>query len=324
MGKHFTSMEPRRYRSGEAARLARMPAATLRIWERRYAVVSPPKTPSGQRLYSDEDVRRLRLIRTLVDQGHPISSIAGLDWEALKALMLSPEDTQAELPETLSLLVVGPVDMPGTGATFGSMRICAYASSLEDAFQHAHAGITADALLVSVPSLHDETVARIVSLSEAVHAKAVSVIYAFGSSRATELAGLAGIRVVRRADTQARPAHLIAELADWATAHRQADRLNAGTAPRAMRRFDEKALASLAGIASAIQCECPRHLAELVLQLSAFQRYSDECISRSPSDALLHRRLGNVANRAAQLLETALAEIVRQEGLMNRELARAG
>lgn len=76
MGKHNTSMEPRRYRSGEAARLARMPAATLRIWERRYAVVSPPKTPSGQRLYSDDDLQRLRLIKTLVDQGHPISASA--------------------------------------------------------------------------------------------------------------------------------------------------------------------------------------------------------------------------------------------------------
>ncbi|MGR5499074.1 MerR family transcriptional regulator, partial [Vibrio diabolicus] len=73
-----------------------MPAATLRIWERRYAVVSPPKTPSGQRLYSDDDLQRLRLIKTLVDQGHPISAIAGLDWEALKALMLSRESTPPE------------------------------------------------------------------------------------------------------------------------------------------------------------------------------------------------------------------------------------
>lgn len=323
MGKHNTPMEPRRYRSGEAARLAQMPAATLRIWERRYAVVSPPKTASGQRLYSDEDLRRLRLIKALVDQGHAISAVAGLDWEALKALMLSPESTQSELPETLSLLVVGPVDMPSTGSMFGGMRIRAHAGSVEDAFQHAHAGLTADALLASVHSLHDDTVARIVALAEGVHAKAVSVIYAFGSRCAIELAGLAGVRVVRRADTQARPAQLIAELTDWATAHRQADRLNAGTRSRSARRFDDKALASLAGISSAIQCECPRHLAELVQQLSAFQRYSDECTSRSPDDALLHRRLGNVANRAVQLLETALAEVVRQEGLMSRALSQA-
>ncbi|CAJ0785959.1 hypothetical protein LMG19083_01362 [Ralstonia psammae] len=323
MGKHDTSIEPRRYRSGEAARLARMPAATLRIWERRYAVVSPPKTASGQRRYSDEDVRRLRLIKTLVNQGHPISAIAGLDWDALTALMPPPDDTQPELPETFSLLVVGHVDMPSTASAFGNVRLCAHARSLEDAFEYAHAGVEADALLVSVPSLRDETFARIVALSDALHAKAVSVVYGFGSSRATELAGLAGVRVVRRVDTQAKPAHLIAELADWAMAHRQADRLNVGTGPRAMRRFDDRTLASLAGIASAIRCECPRHLAELVLQLSAFQRYSDECTSRSPGDALLHRRLGNVANRAVQLLETALAEIVRQEGLMNRELLRA-
>lgn len=323
MGKHNTSMEPRRYRSGEAARLARMPAATLRIWERRYAVVSPPKTPSGQRLYSDDDLQRLRLIKTLVDQGHPISAIAGLDWEALKALMLSRESTPPELPETLSLLVVGPADMPSAGSVFGSMRICMRAGSIEEAFQYADTGKTADALFAAVTSLHVETVARIVALAEGVHAKAVSVVYAFGTRRAIELAGLAGVRAIGQADTQARPAQLIAELADWATAHRQADMLNAGTGPRAMRRFDDKALATLADISSAIQCECPRHLAELVLQLSAFQRYSDECRSQSPADALLHHRLGTVANRAVQLLETALAEIVRQERLVNRALSQA-
>lgn len=72
---------PHRYRSGEAARLARMPAATLRIWERRYGVVAPPKTPSGQRLYSDDDVQRIRLLKTLVNQGHAIGSIASLSRE---------------------------------------------------------------------------------------------------------------------------------------------------------------------------------------------------------------------------------------------------
>lgn len=131
MGKLNTPVEPRRYRSGEAARLARMPAATLRIWERRYAVVSPPKTASGHRLYSDDDLRRLRLIKTLVDQGHSIGTIAGLDWEALKTLMLSLENTQPELPETLALLVVGPVDALSTGPMFGGMRIRAHVCSIE-------------------------------------------------------------------------------------------------------------------------------------------------------------------------------------------------
>ena len=74
------------YRSGEAARLAKMPVTTLRIWERRYGVVGPAKTASGQRLYTEEDVRRLSLIKLLVSRGHAIGAIARLDREQLQFL----------------------------------------------------------------------------------------------------------------------------------------------------------------------------------------------------------------------------------------------
>src|ERR1700761_9485713 len=74
------------YRSGEAARLAKMPVTTLRIWERRYGVVGPAKTASGQRLYSEDDVRRLTLIKLLVSRGHAIGAIARLDREQLQFL----------------------------------------------------------------------------------------------------------------------------------------------------------------------------------------------------------------------------------------------
>jgi methanogenic corrinoid protein MtbC1 len=50
----------------------------LRAWERRYAVVSPARTEGGQRLYSDLDVERLRLLRRLTDRGHAIGRIAPL------------------------------------------------------------------------------------------------------------------------------------------------------------------------------------------------------------------------------------------------------
>src|ERR1700761_1174075 len=77
------------YRSGEAARLAKMPVTTLRIWERRYGVVGPAKTASGQRLYTEDDVRRLTLIKLLVSRGHAIGAIARLDREQLQFLASS-------------------------------------------------------------------------------------------------------------------------------------------------------------------------------------------------------------------------------------------
>ncbi|MBA3444967.1 MAG: MerR family transcriptional regulator [Gemmatimonadales bacterium] len=48
----------------------------LRAWERRYGVVSPSRTGGGQRLYSDLDVERLKLLRRLTERGHSIGRLA--------------------------------------------------------------------------------------------------------------------------------------------------------------------------------------------------------------------------------------------------------
>jgi DNA-binding transcriptional MerR regulator len=74
------------YRIGAIARLAGIPVATLRVWERRYGVVGPRQGAGGHRLYSREDAGRLALIKQLVDLGNPISSIARLSLDALREM----------------------------------------------------------------------------------------------------------------------------------------------------------------------------------------------------------------------------------------------
>lgn len=60
---------------------------TLRAWERRYGVVVPGRTDGGQRLYSDADVERLRLLRRATQGGRSISQVATLSGEELVALV---------------------------------------------------------------------------------------------------------------------------------------------------------------------------------------------------------------------------------------------
>jgi methanogenic corrinoid protein MtbC1 len=48
----------------------------IRVWERRYAAVTPKRTEAGGRLYTDSDVERLRLLHELVAGGHSIGGIA--------------------------------------------------------------------------------------------------------------------------------------------------------------------------------------------------------------------------------------------------------
>src|SRR5215207_9740292 len=59
----------------------------LRMWERRYGAVEPTRSAGGQRLYSDDDVERLRLIDAAVAAGRRVGRIARLPTRALAELV---------------------------------------------------------------------------------------------------------------------------------------------------------------------------------------------------------------------------------------------
>lgn len=61
-------------------------AHALRAWERRYGVVTPVRTEAGQRLYSDADIERLALLKTLTDRGYAIGQVAPLSGTELRRL----------------------------------------------------------------------------------------------------------------------------------------------------------------------------------------------------------------------------------------------
>lgn len=63
----------------------------LRAWEKRYDAVRPLRTATARRLYTDEDVERLRLLKVLVDGGRRISDVARLPGEQLRALVAEDE-----------------------------------------------------------------------------------------------------------------------------------------------------------------------------------------------------------------------------------------
>lgn len=94
----------------EIARLTGVNPVTLRAWERRYGLVVPQRTSKGHRLYSHDQVERVRSILAWLDRGvavsqvlplldgqtPPAESIAGDDWAALRAHVI---DCVAHLAE---------------------------------------------------------------------------------------------------------------------------------------------------------------------------------------------------------------------------------
>ncbi len=47
-------------------------SVTLRAWERRYGLLQPSRTPKGHRLYSQQDITRVRQVLRLLEQGIPV------------------------------------------------------------------------------------------------------------------------------------------------------------------------------------------------------------------------------------------------------------
>jgi DNA-binding transcriptional MerR regulator len=59
---HLTGVNPRR----------------IRAWEDQYNLLSPARTGGGHRLYSEDDVERIRWVKAMVDRGMSLKGIQRL------------------------------------------------------------------------------------------------------------------------------------------------------------------------------------------------------------------------------------------------------
>ncbi len=61
-------------------------AHVIRVWERRYAAVTPKRSDGGRRLYSDREVERLIALREATQAGHSIGVIAGMTMKQISSI----------------------------------------------------------------------------------------------------------------------------------------------------------------------------------------------------------------------------------------------
>lgn len=301
-------------RSGTAARLAGLPVTTLRVWERRYGVVAAPKTSTGQRLYTPTDVRRLALLKQLSDRGHAIGTIAMLPLDDLAGLAATAP-VRTALPSALPamhLVVLG---------ASAAHKLQAVGVQPAQVFDDFHAGVRAAAaegpahaggqpivLLSHVPSLQPAVAEQVLALAARWRSAKLVVLYAFGTEAVADSLRAAGALVRREPCTGRDLLRLLSSLHPAAAAPDD-------NRPAA-RRFSDETLARIAERPSSVACECPRHLAEIVLQLAHFEHYSSECDAQSPADAALHRHLASLAGAARVMFEQALDRVARTEGLL--------
>ena len=309
------------YRSGAVARLTGIPVETLRVWERRYKLVGPRQSASGQRLYTPDEVARLAVIKQLVDCGHAIGSIAALDSAQLTAMLDKASRTTPRPTGIPAENFVSPIRVALVGSSLGlrlgrralpALQIVATSPNVASAIETLH-GTTADALLIELPTLQRETPQVIRTLAQQLGARRIVVEYGFGSTRIEHELRAAGCRLVRAPIDMDQVLSLCG--ASATTPQMSARTSLPPIDPVAPRRFDNKTLAEIAMASVVLNCECPHHIAGLLVQLGNFEIYSADCKNRSPADAALHQYLEQVAGNARALLEAALIRVAEAEGL---------
>jgi DNA-binding transcriptional MerR regulator len=315
--------------------MLRMPVATLRVWERRYSLTQPKLSSGGQRLYSTDDVRRLALVKQMTDLGHAIGSLAPLDMTQLQRVAsthahalaathtdMHPDATLVQPLRTWRVAVIGAalgsrLQRPALLRQLGQPVVLL--GPFDDAAQAAAALRSADldALLVHEPHLHEDWLAGIDAAAPAFAGVPKAVLYRFAADPVCEALASAGAALLREPQPDAVLAQWLRSLSEAAHASPPpVAKLAPRTAPVPPRRWDDAALADFAGRSTTIACECPRHVAELLVQLAHFEAYSAACEQRSEADAELHTYLRQVAAASRARFETALEHVALHEGLM--------
>lgn len=83
------------------ARRTGLSAHVIRIWEKRYGAVEPERTGTNRRLYSDEQIERLSLLRDITQSGHSIGHVAKLPTEKLREVAKESRSTHSPAPRSL-------------------------------------------------------------------------------------------------------------------------------------------------------------------------------------------------------------------------------
>jgi MerR family transcriptional regulator, light-induced transcriptional regulator len=301
-----------------ASRLTNIHPETLRIWERRYRMIEPVRGSRGRRFYSEDDIRRLSLVKTLVDEGNPISAVAQLSIEELgERLKVSAGATLLKLPVApggpCRVVVIGeelPILLAGER---GGLELIATYAAAND-FRPQPCGGVVDVLLWQRAAVHPGTVREVFALLTESRAKRAIVVYGFSSRRAIadlEEAGVrciparAGVEAIIRGCLEAKESSIVPLQVAVPGPHQAIP----------PRRFSPGELARIARSSPTMACECPHHLVDLVNSLVAFETYSGECEARDPADATLHALLLSITATARALMETGLERVVKAEGI---------
>lgn len=326
------------------SRLTGLSTHNLRVWESRHGVVSPVRSDSKRRLYSRDDVRKLGILKTLVDRGFSIGRLSKLNIEQLEHRLEESEASSASIVDAprqssaakvrkrrCRVAIAGHLiagQFRDDGPLCDDFRVVSEHATVEQ-LSAALRPTSVDVLLIELATLFDDGIEEIQQLLTRAKARRAVVTYRFASDSVLQRIenDLVGITVLRAPvnATEIRLACLSGmdlspkdsplALSEDAGNSFENPEESSSDSEAPPHRFSLAELAAIADIANDVKCECPQHLSNLITSLAAFEQYSQECENRNEDDARLHQFLYLATAGARHSMENALAKVIEFEDL---------
>lgn len=301
---------PNEFEIGAVSKITGISQHRLRIWERRYNVVNPRRSSSNRRYYSGLDVRKLLLIKSLLDAGNSIGSIANLSIEKLEEKIssdpfLSDFTGKKKYDFSINTAVFGfdiANKIEKRRNSLRNLKIRLIETDFES-FKEKLSDQSIDLLIIELETVDSSNVQEVYNLAGSSKANHVVLVYWFCESKILESVNKSRVTMLRS------PVEL-GELEIICNNLYELNKEYETDSENAERIFKYSQLATIASCAPSIECECPHQLVTLIYSLLAFEKYSLECESRNLEDAKLHRFLYETTSKARSLIEKSLKKVV--------------
>jgi len=291
------------YRIGLTTQITGIRPETLRAWERRYEVVKPIRTDAGDRLYTQADIDRLLLIKKLVDNGDAISAVANLNIENLEKRISSCKSALSSAGKNdLNFILLGRTILDKKSLDSMRLNMIDVVQDARNIKSNYHCKI--DFIIVEIQTVNQGTFQMLQKVLK--QSKATKLLCAYDFGKESDIATLTS----QDTGTITLPLNH-SDITEWCS-NNFANYLRSSSTDRLLTNQD---LVNIVAAGSTINCECPRHLSDLINKLTAFEKYSSECEARNSKDAEIHKELESTSAKSRYLLEEVLIKLAKVEGI---------
>jgi len=305
---------------GTVAKLTGISVHTLRAWEKRYQVVDIVRSQTGRRLYAQEDVQRLRLLRKLTNLGHSISNIANLDNPQLDQMLDLQDEPSFNTRSSAQALEVCLFNEKGVESFSLPSPIKDKVNiTLETSDVSKMRAATEKkphiAVVMIFTTLQKHHLKLLRAMNETDDSKRIFVVFTFAQRDFIEELNTIGIQMIRGPISYHQLFERVFELMRPEQVAAQGASVSIAMAEAPPHLFSRRQLEKVAMVNTAVECECPYHIGALIRSLTQFEGYAQQCLTSKGAEAQIHNELYKHTAQARAIMERALDLVLKAENI---------